>query len=212
MITGLDNAVGRIHQKLKDLGLDKNTIIVFTSDNGGATYTKGTDNAPLRGGKLSHFEGGYSVPFFIKYPGKIPAGKEYTLPVSNLDIFPTVAAAAGVKLPTDREYDGVNLLPFLNNQKQGAPHETLYWRSGYSKAIRKGDYKLYINERNGKQLLFNLANDRSESKDLCGEHPEKVKELLADLKAWEGKLKNPAWPSRVNSTLEVNGEKYFFPI
>ncbi|QHT65585.1 sulfatase [Rhodocytophaga rosea] len=212
MITGLDNAVGRIHQKLKDLGLDKNTIIVFTSDNGGATYTRGTDNAPLRGGKLSHFEGGYSVPYFIKYPGKITAGKEYTLPVSNLDIFPTVAAAAGVKLPTDREYDGVNLLPFLNNQKQGAPHETLYWRSGYSKAIRKGDYKLYINERNGKQLLFNLAKDRSETKDLCAEHPEKVKELLADLKTWESKLQTPTWPHRTNSTIEVNGEKYFFPI
>jgi arylsulfatase A-like enzyme len=212
MISSLDNAVGRIHQKLKDLGLDQNTIIFFTSDNGGATYTRATDNAPLKGGKLSHFEGGYSVPYFIKYPGKVPAGKEYNQPVSLLDIYATAAAVAGVKLPADREYDGVNLLPYLNNQQQGRPHETLFWRSGYSKAIRKGDYKLYINERNGKQLLYNLASDRSETKDLCKEQPEKVKELLSALQAWENKLQKPAWPNRNNSTIDVAGEKYYFPI
>lgn len=212
MISGLDDAVGRIHNKLKELGLDKNTLIVFTSDNGGATYTRATDNAPLRGGKLSHFEGGYSVPFFIKYPGKVPTGKEYNQPVSLLDVFSTAAAVAGVSLPADKEYDGVNLLPYLNNQSQGHPHETLFWRSGYSKAVRKGDYKLYINERNGKQLLFNLANDRSETKDLCKEQPEKVRELLAALQAWENKVQKPTWPSRNNSTIDVQGERYYFPI
>jgi arylsulfatase A-like enzyme len=212
MISGLDNAVGKIHNKLKELGLDKNTLIIFTSDNGGATYTRATDNAPLRGGKLSHFEGGYSVPFFFKYPGKVPAGKEYHQPVSLLDIFSTAAAVAGVSLPADKEYDGVNLVPYLTNQNQSRPHETLFWRSGYSKAVRKGDYKLYINERNGKQLLFNLANDRSESKDLCHEQPEKVKELLAALQAWENKVQKPFWPNRTNSTIDVHGEKYYFPI
>ncbi len=212
MITGLDNAIGRIHKRLKELGLDQNTLIVFTSDNGGATYTRATDNKPLRGGKLSHFEGGYSVPFFIKYPGKVPAGKVYDLPVSNLDIFATTTAVAGVNLPTDREYDGVNLLPYISNQKADRPHQTLFWRSGYSKAIRKGDFKLYINERNKKQLLFDLSKDRSETTDLAQANPTKVKELLEELKKWESKLQQPTWPNRTNSTIDVNGEKYFFPI
>jgi arylsulfatase A-like enzyme len=142
----------------------------------------------------------------------VPAGKEYSLPVSLLDIYATAAAVASVRLPADREYDGVNLLPYVNNQKQGYPHEALFWRSGYSKAVRKGDYKLYINERNGKQLLFNLAIDRSETKDLSKEQPAKVKELLTDLIEWESKVQQPAWPSRNNATIDVGGEPYFFPI
>jgi arylsulfatase A-like enzyme len=212
MITGLDNAVGRIGRKLEELGLDENTIIFFTSDNGGATYTRATDNAPLRGGKLSHFEGGYSVPYIVRYPGVLPAGREFTQPVSNLDIFATAAAVAGIALPADREYDGVNLLPFLTGQVEGRPHEKLFWRSGYSKAVRKGDYKLYLNERKGQKLLFNLAADRSETKDLCDTQPAKLQELEAELKAWEVKLPAPTWPNRTNATLEVDGEKYYFPI
>jgi arylsulfatase A-like enzyme len=212
MITGLDNAVGRIHRRLKELGLDKNTIVFFTSDNGGATYTRATDNKPLRGGKLSHFEGGYSVPYSITYPGVVPAGKTYDLPVSTLDIFATAAAVANLKLPANREYDGVNLIPFTSNQQPGRPHETFFWRSGYSKAIRKGDYKLYVNERNGKKLLYNLATDRSETRDLCDAEPAKLVELEAELKAWNSQLPKPTWPSRVNATLEVAGEKYYFPI
>ncbi|POY36603.1 sulfatase [Solitalea longa] len=212
MITGLDNAIGRIHRKLKALGLDKNTIIVFTSDNGGATYTRATDNYPLRGGKLSHFEGGVNIPFFIKYPGKVPAGQVYKLPVSNLDIFSTVAAAANISLPKGVEYDGTNLLPYVNGSNKARPHDVLFWRNGYSKAVRKGDWKLYINTRNNKQLLFDLSKDRSETSDLSAQHPDLVKELSAALQVWESKVKTPTWPNTFNSSITINGENYFFPI
>ncbi len=212
MISGLDDAVGRIVRKLKDAGLEDNTVIFFTSDNGGATYTRATDNAPLRGGKMSHFEGGYTVPYILRYPGVAPAGQTFTHPVSTLDIYATAAAAAGIALPPGREYDGVNLIPFLSSGNGGKPHETFYWRSGYSKAIRKGDYKLYINERKGQKRLFNLARDRAETKDLCDAEPAKLLELEAELKAWEARLPSPAWPSRSNATIDVNGEKCYFPI
>lgn len=212
MITGLDNAIGRINHKLKQLGLDKNTLVVFTSDNGGATYTRATDNKPLRGGKLSHFEGGINIPFFIKYPGKVPAGKEYNLPVSNLDIFSTAAAVAGLELPKDVEYDGTNLIPFVTGAKTTRPHDVLFWRNGYSKAVRKGDWKLYVNTRNQKLLLYDLSKDRSETTDLSAQHPELVKELQSALDQWEHKVKSPTWPNTFNSAITINGEKYFFPI
>lgn len=212
MISGLDSAVGRITSKLKELGLDENTLVIFTSDNGGATYTRATDNKPLRGGKLSHFEGGYSVPYFIKYPAQVPAGKTYDYPVSNLDVFATAVAVAGIALPGNRPYDGVNLLPYVSGENTARPHETLFWRNGYSKAIRKGDFKLYINERNKQQRLYDLSSDRSETRDLCRENPQKLQELLDELKQWESQVKPPVWPSRINATLDVNGEKYYFPI
>src|SRR5205085_5058147 len=100
---------------------------IFISDNGGATYTRATDNAPLRGGKCTHFEGGLMVPFFIKYPALFNAQQVYDKPVSSLDIFSTIAAATNTPLPADRRYDGVNLFTYLTNNT-AAPHETLYWR------------------------------------------------------------------------------------
>jgi arylsulfatase A-like enzyme len=118
MIEALDDAVGLVLQKLKNLQLDQNTIIIFLSDNGGATYTRATDNAPLRGGKCTYFDGGLLVPFFIKYPGAINESKVYQQPVSSLDIFTTIAAATQTRLPAERIYDGVNLLPFYRGVKQ----------------------------------------------------------------------------------------------
>ncbi len=213
MISALDDAVGRVTAKLKQLNLDQNTIIVFSSDNGGATYTKAVSNAPLRGGKLSHFEGGYSVPFFIKYPAAIKPGQTVHTPISNLDILPTVAAAAGIK--SNVKYDGVDLIPYLNNASAGKkPHEVLFWRNGYSKAVRKGDWKLYINERNNKTLLFDLSKDRSEKLDYSAAKPEKVKELKDALDKWEKEVGKPSWPNLINSNFDVNldGELYYFPI
>lgn len=213
MIKSLDDAVGRITAKLKETGLDKNTIIIFGSDNGGASYTKQTTNAPLKGGKLSHFEGGIRVPLIIKYPKRLPAGKVYELPVSNLDFFPTAVAAAGLKLPTKVKYDGVNLIPYVNGTEKARPHEVLYWRNGYSKAIRKGDYKLYVNERAKKILLYNLAEDLSEQYDLSKNEPEKVKELQEALQKWEAELPKPIWPfKRSVPLLELGNASYYFPI
>ncbi|MEP7239142.1 MAG: sulfatase-like hydrolase/transferase, partial [Ferruginibacter sp.] len=211
MIEALDDAVGNVLQKLEQEGLVNNTMIFFISDNGGATYTRATDNAPLRGGKCTHFEGGLSVPFFIKYPAALNAGQVYNNAVSSLDIFSTIAAASSTALATDRVYDGVNLIPFCN-AAAGLPHTDFFWRSGYSKAYRRGDWKLYVNEKNKVQYLFNIAEDREEKNDLSASQPGKLKELIEALLQWEKKNTiRPLWPSAADVMIEVRGKRFRFP-
>ncbi|MBY0424847.1 MAG: sulfatase-like hydrolase/transferase [Cytophagales bacterium] len=195
MITGLDNAVGQIHNKVKSLGLEENTLIFFLSDNGGATYTHATDNAPLKGGKMSLYEGGINVPFLAKWKGVIPSKTESNQLVTSLDIFATAAAVSGATLPNDRVYDGVNLVPHLVGADSGKTHEILYWRSGVNKAIRKGDWKLVINLKDNIIALYNLKVDKSETTNLASKIPLKVDELKMDLAAWEKGLVKPLWPS-----------------
>jgi arylsulfatase A-like enzyme len=210
MIEALDDAVGEIVRKIGDAGLADRTLILFISDNGGATYTRATDNAPLRGGKCTHFEGGLLVPFFIRYPGVTPA-RVYEKPVSSLDIFATIAAAAHTKLPADRPYDGVDLVPYLASDT-GQPHPVFFWRSGYSKAICKANWKLYLNSKDRKTLLFDLDSDIEERNDLSSRRPEKVKEMLKDLEKWEKtETIKPAWPSASDVLIDVRGEKVHFP-
>lgn len=212
MIEALDDAVGSVLQKLKATGLDKNTVIFFISDNGGATYTKAVDNAPLRGGKCTHFDGGLMVPFLIKYPGVLSAAAVYDEPVSALDIFTTIAAASNSPLPANRVFDGINLVPFLQKNVDTMPHPVLYWRSGYSKAVRKGNWKLYVNEKNKKTFLFDLSSDKEELHDLSGAQPGKLNELLDDLKHWEKtQTIKPAWKSAASVLIDVNGEWFYFP-
>jgi arylsulfatase A-like enzyme len=211
MIEALDDAVGKIIEKLRALHIDDQTMIVFISDNGGATYTRATDNAPLRGGKCTHFEGGLMVPFFIKYPSLNTGSTVYDKPASSLDIFATVAAIAHITLPKDRVYDGTNLIPFLTSNS-GFPHEVFYWRSGYSKAICRKNWKLYINEKNKKKFLFDLSSDIEEKKDLSSVYPDKVNELMKELKNWENtQTVKPAWPSIADLLIAVDGEAYYFP-
>ena len=211
MIEALDDAVGTVLQKLQQEGLADNCLIFFISDNGGATYTRATDNAPLRGGKATHFDGGISVPFFIKYPNVLKASQPYTHPVSSLDIYSTIAAVSGAPLAADRTYDGINLLPYLTNDSL-LPHQDFFWRSDYSKAFRRGDWKLYVNEKNKVSFLFNIAEDRTEKYDLFKSRPDKVKELRDALKDWEQKNSvPPLWPSAADVLIEVNGKWYRFP-
>lgn len=211
MIEALDDAVGKIVEKLRAGHIEDNTLILFISDNGGATYTRATDNAPLRGGKCTHFEGGLMVPFFIKFPAAIHDSKVYDKSVSSLDIFATIAAVANLQLPSDRPYDGTNLIPFLTNNS-GFPHEIFYWRSGYSKAICKANWKLYINKKSKKKFLFDLSKDIEEKNDLSSGMPDKVNELMHDLDVWEKtQTVKPAWPSAADVVIEVDGEEYYFP-
>jgi arylsulfatase A-like enzyme len=131
--------------------------------------------------------------------------------VSSLDIFATVAAVADIPLPSDRAYDGANLIPFLSDNK-GFPHEVFFWRSGYSKAICKGNWKLYINEKSKKKFLFDLSKDLEEKNDLSSGHADKVKELMDELENWEKtKTVKPAWPSAADLLITVDGEEYYFP-
>ncbi|WP_336517999.1 sulfatase-like hydrolase/transferase [Pollutibacter soli] len=211
MIEALDDAIGTVVQKIKSAGIEENTVILFLSDNGGATYTRATDNAPLRGGKCTHFDGGLRVPFFIKYPGTVPGGQVYNHPISSLDVFSTIAGISRTPLPADRPYDGVDLMPFLKDSSR-VPHEIFYWRNGYSKAVRKGDWKLYINNKNDKMFLFDMAHDEEEKHDQSVANPGKVTELMKELQLWEKeKTVKPAWPSTADVLIDVDGEIYFFP-
>ncbi len=211
MIAALDDAIGKVLNTLDETGITKNTLIIFTSDNGGATYTQATDNEPLKGGKMSHFDGGLKVPFMISYPAKISGGTTYDYPISLLDILPTCLSAANHLLPDTTGIDGVNLMPFLNGTNTNRPHPVLYWRNGYSKAIRKDDFKLYINEKEKVTFLYDLSKDPSEQTDLSNTQPEKTKELENELKKWEQNLAPPMWKSRFQFRLKVRDRKFIFP-
>ena len=210
MIKCLDDQVGRLLQHVDSLGLDDNTIIVFLSDNGGAAYNGTTDNAPYRGGKLTNFEGGIKVPFMMEYKGRIKPGTKFTQPVISMDIFSTVTAAMGIDLPKDRKYDGVNLIPYVNGDISQAPHEALYWRSDFNKAIRKGDWKLIVNEYDNTNQLYNLKTDSIESHNLYSTKREVANDLLRSLDEWEKDMIKPLWPRVVNYVYRDEKGTYVF--
>jgi arylsulfatase A-like enzyme len=208
MLLAMDEAIGRVRKKLADAGLEQSTLVFFIADNGGPVMPGTTMNAsrndPLRGGKRTTLEGGIRVPFLVSWPGRLKPGV-YTHPVIQLDLTATALAAAGVEIKPDWKLEGVNLLPFLNGEKTGAPHDALYWRFGQQMAIRAGDYKLVRYDSNADTLtgarnqpvstakLYNLAADVGESKDLASAMPEKVKELQAKWDAWNAGNIQPRW-------------------
>ena len=178
MLKALDRSVGRILDTLEKNNLTDNTLIVLTSDNGGANYIHLSDiNKPYRGWKLTHFEGGLHVPFMAKWPNKIEPGIEFNAPIHANDILPTFAAAAGAELPDDRIIDGVNLLPFLQNHNSDMPHETLYWLQGRLQTVLHENWKLITDHRTGKDWLFNVESDPYERINLASEMTLKVEEL-----------------------------------
>jgi arylsulfatase A-like enzyme len=212
MIKALDDGVGTIMQRLQELGLEENTVVMFASDNGGANYTGATDNHPLKGGKFSNFEGGINVVAALSWKGNIEPGTVYSHPVSLMDFFTTSAELADATLPEDRVYDGVNLIPYLSGQKSGVPHEALYWRTAYNKAIRKGPWKLILNEKTGRTLLYNLEEDRQEHYNVAGDHPDEVESLKADLYRWEAELEEPRWPRVMDFRFPIDGEVFLYAL
>ncbi|MBU4315836.1 MAG: sulfatase-like hydrolase/transferase [Proteobacteria bacterium] len=196
MIRALDRSVERVMKALKDNGLDENTMVIFSSDNGGAGYVGLPDiNKPYRGWKITLFEGGTHVPFFVRWPKNLPSGTTFSHPVSHMDIFATAAAAAGVALPDDRKIDGVNLLPFIKNEVTGKPHDALFWRSGHYQSVLKDGWKLQVSGRPNKSWLFNLNEDPTEMRNLAETNPDKVKELKEVLAAHNSEQIEPLWPS-----------------
>ncbi len=197
MIRSLDRGVGRVLEALREHGLEDDTLVIFTSDNGGAGYIGLPDvNHPYRGWKITLFEGGIRVPFFVKWPRRIPAGRRVDHPVQHFDLFATAAAAAGAPLPADRVIDGVDLVPYARGEAQGVPHEQLVWRSGASQSIRVGSWKLDWSDPPGRAWLFDLAADPTERNDLSAQRPEKVAELRAALAAHDAEQREPLWPSQ----------------
>jgi len=200
MVRSIDRSVGRIMDALEAEGLAENTLIVFTSDNGGAGYVGLPEvNKPYRGWKMTLFEGGIKVPLFISWPGRIQPGTRIDAPVGHIDITPTLAAAGGASLAEGVEIDGVDLLP----QAQGVadaplPHETLFWQSGYYKAVRKGDWKLQVSEKPATTWLYDLSTDPTEQTNLAESRPDKAAELMEALKRHQ----DGAVPSLYRATVQ----------
>ena len=212
VMSALDDAVGRVLAKVRELGQEENTLIVFFSDNGGPTRQTTSNNLPLRGNKATTWEGGVRVPFCMQWKGKLPAGATYDHPIIQLDLLPTMLAAAGADVDPAWKLDGINLLPFLTGENPGKPHETLYWRFGDQWAIRHGDWKLVVAPMQKEPGLYNLANDVSESRNLAAENPEKVGELRGLWDKWNAEQapasvpkENPARAAR-NAIKKAGGE------
>lgn len=192
MMSAMDDAVGRILGKVRELKQEENTIIFFLSDNGGPTASTTSRNGPLNGFKMTTWEGGVRVPFCAQWKGKIPAGSTYEHPIIQLDILPTCLTAAGVAVDPAWKLDGVDLMPFLTGEKKERPHENLFWRFGEQMAIRHGDFKLVTARGgSGKPELYDLAKDIGESKDLAAAMPEKAAELQKLWDAWNAEQAAP---------------------
>ena len=192
MLMAMDNAVGSVLAKVRESGLENNTLIIFLSDNGGPTPETTSSNLPLKGYKTQVHEGGIRIPFMAQWKGRLPAGKVYDKPVISLDILPTAVAAAGGKAGANVE--GVDLIPYLSSEKAGPPHHALYWRYYKQAAIRLGDWKLARHDEYGARL-FNLSSDPGEQNDLSAQNPDKVKELQSAWDKWNSRNTEPLWPA-----------------
>jgi arylsulfatase A-like enzyme len=202
MILALDRGVGRVMQALRDNGVDENTLVIFTSDNGGAWYVGMPEiNAPFRGWKATFFEGGIRTPFFARWPGRLPAGARVEGPVTHMDIFATAAAVAGAEAG---DVDGANVLPLLQGETTAAPHQALYWRSGPYRAVRYGDWKLQIAERPNRTWLFNLRDDPTEQHDLSAQHPERVVALRTMIDVQNAEMPPPIWPALLEGPVRID--------
>jgi uncharacterized sulfatase len=206
MIRALDRGVGRVLDALRKNSLEENTIVFLTSDNGAPNYIGLPDvNRPFRGWKISFFEGGIHVPYFIKWPAKLAAGQSYAAPVHGFDIYSTAAAAAGVPLPSDRKIDGVDLVPFVRGEREGVPHRALFWRSGHYQVAQIDGWKLQVNGRPpGSTWLFDLRRDPTEQTNLAAREPERVAEMRRALAAHNAEQVESAWSSLVEAPVNID--------
>ncbi|HVX62417.1 MAG TPA: sulfatase [Pirellulales bacterium] len=196
MIESLDQSVGRVLDKLAERGLDENTVVFFTSDNGGLSTSEGspTSNVPLRAGKGWMYEGGVREPLIVKWPGVAKPGSICDAPVISTDFYPTMLEQAGLPARPKQHVDGVSLAPLLRGEKIAA--RSLFWHYPHygnqggspSGAVRDGDYKLVEWFEDDHVELFNLAADLSEQRDLAEREPAKTAELRRQLHAWRGEV------------------------
>jgi arylsulfatase A-like enzyme len=197
MLESIDEGVGLIMKKLEELGLLENTIVVFTSDNGGEAPNV-TSNAPLRGGKSQLYEGGIREPLIVCWPDKIEANSVSDQFTANVDFYPTFLDATGIKPDPNQKLDGISILPVLENARTNITREPFYWHYPLEKphflggrssgAIREGDWKLIEFFEDQRIELYNIEEDIGETNDLSQEYPEQVKELYYQLKEWRADL------------------------
>jgi len=210
MVRALDRNVGKVLEALKQDGLDQNTLVIFTSDNGGAGYIGLPDiNKPYRGWKATFFEGGLHVPYFMRWPAKIHPGAVFTLPAAHVDIVATAAAAAGAALPNDRVMDGVDLVPYITGEKSGAPHKNLFWRSGAYDVVLQDGWKLQrdifpVAGENPHFWLHNLNVDPTEQHNLAASEPAKLQELQQLMDQIDHQQAKPLWPSLLSGPIAID--------
>ncbi|MEM9252764.1 MAG: sulfatase-like hydrolase/transferase [Planctomycetota bacterium] len=197
MMISMDENIGRVLDALERMGIADNTIVAFSSDNGPSFAYRVEwpedwprellgSAGPLRAYKGSFYEGGIRVPYIIRWPGKIKAGQVFEDPVSTMDLYPTFAAAAGAQVPETTQLDGVDLLPYLNGDKDGLDDRTLYWWWYDQGSMRRGPWKMvsYGDQRE----LFNLKDDVGETTDLAEQHPEVFEEMTRDYDAFRAQM------------------------
>lgn len=212
MIKALDEAVGDLIHHLEQEGVLENTLILFISDNGGASYTKATDNTPLKGGKLTLFEGGVNVPFMMQWNGHIQPGQRFVPTVSALDIFPTCIAAAEVGVMRDQTMDGQNLLKYVNGQLNESTSEAFFWRADHVRAVRYGRWKMIMSTRDNWLEIYNLDTDKSESIDLSPIRSDEKVYLMDIFEGWNKQLpEKPLWPRIMDRKFVIGGKTYYFP-
>ena len=212
LLLGLDDSIGRLMQEVRSQ--HPNTLVFFFSDNGGSGrkpfFAFNTAvNKPLRGDKGQLWEGGIRVPYFVSWPGHLPAGTVSEAPVSTLDILPTACAVSGGQLPDGVE--GVNLLPCLQGHTTTVPHDKLYWRFGPQRAIRAGRWKL-VDARDFQRKtqtgwqLYDLESDPGETQDLAASQPQRVAELSTAWDEWNRQNISPLWKVTANEDPRGTGK------
>jgi len=193
MVEAMDEQIGRVLDKLEELGLARNTVVVFMSDNGGLSTAEGlaTSNLPLRGGKGWLYEGGIREPLLIRWPGVAKPGSRCQVPVISMDFYPTFLEVAGLPLLPEQHRDGVSLVPLLKGGT-ALKRDALFWHyPHYSNqggfpggAIRMGEWKLIERFEDGRVHLYNLKDDLGERNDLAAKEPERVEMMRDRLHAW----------------------------
>ncbi|WP_017446897.1 sulfatase-like hydrolase/transferase [Gayadomonas joobiniege] len=192
MTLALDRASGHLLDTLETLGVADNTIVIFTNDNGGPTDKNASDNAPFSGTKSNHLEGGLRVPMIMRWPAKLSGKQKYHYPVMTFDLLPTFYAAAGGSMDQLTDIDGVNLIPYLQGEKQNRPHQTLFWKKDVRATVRDGDWKL-VRYPDRPAELYRVSSDEKEVRNLAAVYPDKVKNMFKQLFDWESSLDRPLW-------------------
>lgn len=200
MLAAMDDAVGQIAAAADANG--RETLIVFTSDNGGPTWQTTSSNGPLNGVKALVLEGGIRVPTVLRWRGRLPQGAVSSTVATGFDITATALAAAGA--PRTRDLDGMDLTPILTGARKAPAARPLYWRLGPQGAMRAGDWKLIKAEDSW--MLFNLARDPGERTNLAAVEPERLAQMAADWRRWSGTMPEPKWGSLNRTGRASRGE------
>ena len=212
MIRALDRSVGKIIEKLKEREIYGKTLIIFTSDNGGANYIELEDiNKPYRGWKISFFDGGIRVPFIFSWPDRIEAGGKFDDAIHHFDIFSTIAAAANAEIKNKNVIDGVNLLPYINKETFNKPHETLFWRSGNHQSVLHKNWKYLISIKENARWLFDTSSDPFEKNNVIDKYPKQAQVIESLLVEFNDKQSDPLFPSAFEAPIMIDkydGQEY----